>query len=286
MSSIEKLMPCEFPTALKEIADPPTELYRIGNLPQPKNTVICVVGARKHTEYGRRVCERLISGLRSMPITIVSGLALGIDSVAHRSALKAGLQTIAVPGSGLDRSVLYPASHVSLAREIVSHGGGLLSEFEPDFKATPWSFPKRNRIMAGLSNGVLVIEAVPQSGTLITARLATEYNRDVLAVPGSVFSPQSSGPHSLIRDGAVPVTCTQDIIEHFSLTPPQETKTQTVPLNAKEQQIFDELTEPLSRELLVERSHLTAQETNATLSLLEIKGVISEINGQFHRNSF
>ena len=186
----------EFPAAfspLLEIPEPPEKLYYRGALPDDDTVLLAVVGSRKYSHYGKEACEQVVKGLRGYDITIVSGLALGIDSIAHRSALDAGLKTIAVPGSGLDDDALYPREHLQLAREIVEKGGALVSEYEPDFKATTWSFPRRNRIMAGLSKAVLVVEAERPSGTLITARLALDYGRDVFAVPGSIFSETSRG---------------------------------------------------------------------------------------------
>ncbi len=158
--------------------------------------------------------------MRGYNVTIISGLALGIDGLAHKAALKAGLKTLAVPGSGLDATVLYPRSHLQLAEEIVRNGGALLSEFKPQTQAATWTFPKRNRIMAGLSHAVLVIEAELKSGTLITSKLATEYNRDVLTMPGSIFSSTSEGPHMLIKLGATPVTASEDILRTLGIEPP------------------------------------------------------------------
>src|SRR5574344_927429 len=199
---IEILENENIPEMLREIPDCPDKLYIKGKLPSQDSKLLCVVGSRKYTSYGKDVCEKLISGLRGYDITIVSGLALGIDSIAHKTALDSGLKTIAVPGSGLDESVLYPSTHKQLAEKILENGGALISEFEPNFRATPYSFPQRNRIMAGISHAVLVIEAETKSGTLITSKFATEYNRDVLTVPGSIFSKNSEGPNMLIRLGA------------------------------------------------------------------------------------
>src|SRR3989344_1689451 len=187
MEEIRKLPKKEFPEGLIEIPQPPKELYIQGNLPSKEDGVLlAVVGSRRFTTYGRDVCEKIFSGLRNYPIVIVSGLAIGIDTLAHQNALKNGLKTIAMPGSGIDRKVLHPSSNRRLADEIIKSGGCLLSEYEPKLPAGAWTFPRRNRLMAGLSKAVLIIEAGERSGTLITARLATEYNRDVLAIPGSI----------------------------------------------------------------------------------------------------
>lgn len=196
-----------------EIPHVPKQLRIIGTLPPDEHKILCVVGSRKYSRYGKEVCEKLVSGLAGYPITIVSGLAHGIDAIAHRSALVAGITTIAVPGSGLDANTLYPRTHVALAEKILSAGGCLLSEYPDHLRAAPWMFPQRNRIMVGLSHAVLVIEASHKSGTMITARLATDYNRDVLAVPGSIFSTQSEGPHALLKLGATPITSAHDILE-------------------------------------------------------------------------
>src|SRR5690606_14344128 len=169
----------EFPPLLKEIPDAPEKLFHAGAAIREENALLAVVGSRKYTEYGKRATEAIIAGLAGMNVTIVSGLALGIDAIAHRSALKAGLQTIAVPGSGLDPDHIYPGAHRGLASEILKKGGSLLSELEPTAAVFPSNFPRRNRIMAGMSHATLVIEAAPRSGTLITARLALEYNREV-----------------------------------------------------------------------------------------------------------
>lgn len=211
---IRDLSPEEYPALLKEIPDPPKNLRLEGSLPPPQYKLLAVVGSRKFSPYGKRVCEELIESLKGEPISIVSGLALGIDSIAHEAALRAGLHTLAIPGSGLDRSVIHPKSHIDLANRIVANGGGLLSEYE-DKMSYPgkWVFPKRNRLMAGLCHAVLVIEAGEKSGTLITSRLATEYNRDVGAVPGDISNKNSSGPHMLLGLGAAVIRNKEDILE-------------------------------------------------------------------------
>jgi len=176
-------------------------------------SILCVVGSRKYSKYGKAVVEKLISGLKGYPVCIVSGLALGIDGFAHQAALDAGLYTIAFPGSGLNPSVIYPSCHARLAEKIIESGGALLSEFEPGQCATPWTFPMRNRLMAGISHGTLVVECCLKSGTLITAKNAADYARDVAAVPGDIFSPLSAGPHMLIGRGAMMVSCADDLLE-------------------------------------------------------------------------
>src|SRR3989338_8439854 len=214
---IKKLDKKDWPPLLGEINDPPKQLYYAGEVPNYENKFLCVVGSRKYTPYGKDIVSTLISGLEGFPITIVSGLALGIDAIAHRAAIKNKLGVIAVPGSGLDPKAMHPKTNIQLAEEIINEGGTLISEFEPDFKATLWSFPLRNRIMAGMSHAVLVVEAETKSGTLITAKLATGYNREVFAVPGSIFSPTSDGPHLLIKLGATPIRNSEDILEALGI---------------------------------------------------------------------
>lgn len=273
----------QFPPLLSEIPDAPKQLYYRGTLPDwNANKFLCIVGSRKYSGYGKEVCEQLIAGLSGYPVVVVSGLALGIDSIAHKAALKAGLKTIAVPGSGLDWNVLYPASHINLAKEIINAGGALLSEFAHDFKATPYSFPQRNRIMAGMSHAILVIEAEKKSGTLITSRLGTEYNRDVLTVPGSIFSAGSSGPHMLIRLGATPITSPAELLEAlgFKKDEKETTKRDYSQCSSNEKALLELLAEPLTRDELIHRSGMNASEANSTLSILEIKGFIKESLGE------
>ena len=275
--------PAVFP-ALLEIPEPPEKLYYRGVLPEDDEILLAVVGSRKYSSYGKEACQEIIKGLSGYNITIVSGLALGIDSIAHKAALDASLKTIAVPGSGLNDDVLYPREHFFLAEEIVKKGGALLSEFEPNFKATPYSFPQRNRIMAGLSKAVLIIEAEERSGTLITARLALDYGRDVYVVPGSIFSENSKGAHFLIRQGATPITYATDLLLelgfeveiHKNIITPEN-------LTPPEKIIFELLKEPLSRAELSENSSLPAEKLNSAMTLLEIKGVIKEEGGRIRR---
>ncbi|MEI6420545.1 MAG: DNA-processing protein DprA, partial [bacterium] len=231
------------------------------------------------------VVEKLISGLAGHKIVIISGLALGIDSLAHRAGLSAGLKTIAVPGSGLNPKVIYPSTNLKLAEEIINKGGALLSEFEPDFRATAWSFPQRNRIMAGLSHAILVIEAEAKSGTLITARMATDYNRDVFTVPGSIFSSNSEGPHLLLKLGATPITSSNDILEALGF----ETETKNLTLNYddcsnEEKKILESLNEPLEKDELLNETKIPVDELNVILSMMEIKSLIKIRNGLIYRN--
>lgn len=285
---IQKMSRKDWPPLLEEINQKPEKLFYAGKVPDWKRKLLCIVGARKNTSYGKEAIETLMEGLRGYPITIVSGLALGIDSIAHKAALKNNLPTIAVPGSGISLEVLHPQSHVLLAQEIVREGGTIMNEFDPEFKATYWSFPQRNRIMAGMSNATLVIEAEKKSGTLITARLATEYNRDVLALPGSIFNTTSEGPHMLIKLGAAPIRESDDILEalHLEKTPenPKSEDEKYFDCSEKEMLIIHMLSEPLERDEILRQASALHQipisETQTILSLLELKGLIKEALGE------
>jgi DNA processing protein len=287
MDKIFKLKPEQFPKPLLEIPQPPKTLYIRGKLPSADLIYLAVVGSRKYTSYGRDICEKLIRGLKGYPIVIVSGLAIGIDSIAHRTAIETGLKTISFPGSGLDNNVLFPRTNIKLAQEIIDSGGCLISEFSPDFIATLYSFPQRNRLMAGISKAVLIIEAQEKSGTLITARLALDYNRDVLAVPGSAFSSNSNGTNWLIKQGATPVTNSEDVLLAlgFEVEKPEQTdKEKYADCSKEEMKIIELLLEPLERDELVRISGMKIAEANALLSIMEIKDLIKEKLGEIRKN--
>ncbi len=284
MDNIEELKKEDFPFGLKEIPDPPKKIYIKGKLPPTGSIYMTVVGSRKYTSYGRDVCEMLIRGLRGYPVVIVSGLALGMDTIAHKTALETGLKTVAFPGSGLSNKNLYPYSNRGLADSIVSRGGCLISEFEPEQPAAIWTFPRRNRLMAGISKAVLIIEAEDKSGTRITARLATEYNRDVLAVPGSIFSPVSKGTNSLIRLGAIPITSQNDLLEALGFSAENKDVNREIEnCSEDEQKILELLGEPRSRDEILRTVGRPITETNSILSVLEIKGLIKEEMGEIRR---
>ncbi len=270
----------ELPPLLREIPDKPKKMYVRGTLPSHDVKLLAVVGSRAISVYGKQVCEYLIEGLRGHPVGIVSGLAYGVDALAHKTALNVGLPCIGVPGSGLGWDVLYPRANVVLAKEIVKQGGALLSEFEPDFKATDYSFPQRNRIMAGMSHATLLIEAKERSGTLITARLATEYNRELLVVPGSIFSATSEGNHQFLKLGATPVTEPDDILKALSLDVVQVRLAQErVDLSPHEIRVLNIIETPCSRDKLISILQLSISEANILLSTMEIKGLIKEEMG-------
>jgi DNA processing protein len=284
MDEIQLLPKADFPERLLEIPDAPKSLYYRGILPDfEENRFLAVVGSRKFSNYGKEACQKLLSGLSGYPIVVISGLALGIDAIAHESALSAGLKTLAVPGSGLNDAVLYPRMNFNLAQRILKEGGALLSEFEPDAKSAPYFFPQRNRIMAGLSHAVLIIEAEGQSGTLITARLATEYNRDVLTVPGSIFSETSAGPHLLLKLGATPIRTSEDILEALYITTMSEEKVMPSNLTPDEQRVLELLREPIEKEMIYGCLALSTSEVNSLLTMMELKGLIRESLGKLYQ---
>jgi DNA processing protein len=282
---IRALLPEEFPELLKEIPQPPVQLRFEGELPPPENKLLAIVGARKFSLYGREMAETLIAGLAGEPVTIVSGLALGIDSIAQRAALRHDIQTLAIPGSGLDRSVIHPRSHAGLADEIVESGGGLMSEYDDTMPAGLWTFPRRNRIMAGMCHATIVIEAERRSGTLITSRLATEYNREVGAVPGPLTSPTSDGPHLLLRLGAAVIRDHNDILELLGLRRRDETPTlmDIEDLTGEEKTFIKLLDIACPRDELIRKSKMDTGSASAILSLLEIKGLIKEEMGEVRK---
>jgi DNA processing protein len=276
---IRKLVPEDFPPQLLEIPQPPKELWLAGTLPSPETVLLTVVGARKHSHYGEEACETIIEGLTGYDIAIVSGLALGIDAIAHEAAMNAGLPTIAVPGSGLDPRVLYPRSNVNLAERILRSGGALLSEYPPEMHAAQWTFPQRNRIMAGLARATLIIEAEEKSGTLITARLATDYNRDVFAVPGSIFSPLSKGPNKLITLGATPISSSEDVLHALGFNVDDESLQQELDfstLSDIEQKVMTALLSAKPRDMLIAELELATSDGNILLMRMEIAGLIKE----------
>lgn len=281
-SDLSKLAPKDFPPLLSEISDPPKQLYIRGELPPLDWKWLAVVGSRALTPYGKQACEYLIEGLRGYPIVIVSGLAYGTDAHAHKVALHTGLPCVAVPGSGLDYSVMYPKANVGLAKEIIKAGGAHLSEFDPDTTATDYTFPQRNRIMVGLTHATLVIEAKECSGSLITARLATEYNRELLVVPGSIFSATSKGTHQFLKLGAYAATEPADILralgveERSNLSGGSVEAWERFDLSPLEKRVFEIIASPCSRDDLISTLDLPISETNVLLSMMEIKGLIKE----------
>lgn len=275
-----------YPTLLHEIPQKPKLLHIWGSFPLTSHYV-SVVGTRRTTPYGIEMTQKIISGLAGQDITIVSGLALGIDTIAHNAALAAGLPTVAVVGSGLSPLVLYPARNKSLASSIVASNGCVISEYPHEMKATQWTFPERNRIVAGLSHATIVVEAPQKSGALITSRLATDYNRDVGAVPGSVFSDNTTGPHMLLKNGAALITSSDDVLAMLGIASAnQESKTDMLDsLLPDEKIIYECLSEPMTSDEIIQVLHLETSSAHSTIGMMEIRGIIKRIGSQYVRNA-
>jgi DNA processing protein len=276
-----------YPNALGEIQDPPTALWARGDPGACDAVAVAVVGSRRATPYGLRTAEGLGSSLASAGVTVVSGMARGIDSAAHEGALAAGGRTLAILGSGLAN--LYPPESGGLASRIAA-SGALLSELPPDTEPKPSHFPRRNRIISGLSRAVVVVEATADSGSLITAKLALDQGREVGAVPGPVHRETSTGPHCLIRDGAFLVQRAEDVLEVVlgpaggrlaGASPLPAAATPSPPLAPFEEAVFGLLDpdEPISVDRLLSRSERTAGEVLEALFSLELRGLVRTLPG-------
>jgi DNA processing protein len=269
-----------YPPLLRKIEYPPPVLYMCGTLTDDdRHYALAIVGTRRMSVYGRQVTERFAGELARGKITIVSGLAVGVDAVAHTAALNAGGRTIAVIASGLD--IIYPQTNYPLARRIVESGqGALLTPFPLGVKPDKGNFPARNHIISALSLGVLVTEAPAQSGALITANAALDQGREVFAVPGGIFSPGGSGVNKLIQDGAHPVTSVRDILEQLNLfMVPEQVEAQAIlPESAEEQTLLDHLSyEPRHIDELTRISGLPAAAVSSTLTIMELKGMVRSV---------
>src|SRR5947209_3681127 len=272
----------DYPTLLKRFEYAPPVLYMCGALTEDdQRFTLAIVGTRKMSAYGRQVTERLAGELARGKVSIVSGLALGIDTVAHTCALDAGGRTIAVLASGLD--IIYPAENFNLARRIVESGqGAVLTSFTLGVKPEKGNFPARNHIISALSLGVLVTEAPPRSGALITANSALEQGREVFAVPSGIFSPAGAGVNKLIQDGAHPVISVNDILERLNLYMlPQHVEAQAIlPENAEERTLLKLLShEPQHIDDLIRESGLVANTVSSTLTMMELKGFVRHVGG-------
>lgn len=269
-----------YPPLLREIPDPPLQIYLKGEIPDYQKKAVAIVGTRKATGYGLKAARELARDLAGQDVIIVSGLALGIDAEAHKGALDANGKTLAVLGSGINQ--IYPATNQSLAKKIIEQGGALISEFEPDRPPEKWTFPQRNRIVAGLCQMTIVVEAPERSGALITAYLALEYNREVGAIPGEITSVNSRGTNELIKKGAALVRNADDVLEILGL-------------NAKDEKFdkFDEMEKiilkclkiPKNNDELSAETKLPANILNQKLSLLELKKII-ENNGGIYETCY
>lgn len=272
-----------YPKLLKEIPDNPPLIYMRGNLECLKYPLIAMVGSRKLTSYGIQAANGFSRDLAKRGICVVSGLAFGIDACCHRGALDAKGKTVAVLGNSLDDKSIAPRSNFNLAQDIIDSGGLLVSEFPVPTQANKGTFPARNRVMAGMSQGTLVIEAAEKSGSLITANLALDYNREVFAVPGSIFSPQSTGTNQLIKRGAKMACSINDIIEELRL---DEMKKESpsiinIQLSKSEELIYNFLShESTHIDIITKLTKLDTSTASSTVSILEIKGLIKNVGGQ------
>lgn len=276
-----KVFTCQdsgYPSRLKEIYDYPPLIYVRGQLLPDDEWCLAVVGTRRATVYGRQATEEIVSDLAKSKITIVSGLAKGIDTVAHRSALEAGGRTIAVFASGLD--IVYPGENAELARRIIEQGA-LISEYPLGTSPRAENFPRRNRIMSGLSLGVLIAEAGETSGAMITANLALEQNREVFAIPGSILTPSSRGTNHLIQEGAKLVRNSTDILEELNLTnvAQQLEMKEIIPPSESESQLLEKLgAEPTHIDELCRLSGLPTSAVSSTLAMMELKGLVKQVS--------
>ncbi|MCP4360794.1 MAG: DNA-protecting protein DprA [Chloroflexi bacterium] len=270
----------DYPDYLHEIPNPPPLLYVKGELREQDQWAVAVVGTRRLTAYGRQVTQDLVAGLVRSNITVISGLARGIDAIAHKTAVDLGGRTIAVLGSGLD--CIYPAENRTLAHQIMAGQGAVISEYGLGIQPEAKNFPPRNRIISGLSLGILVVEAGKRSGALITANFAAEQNRDVFAVPGNITSPASAGPNRLIQDGAKLVTRVEDILEELNIHMVAEhTAVQmALPETAEEAALYAHLTgQPVHVDDLSRESGLPSSLVNSTLTIMELKGMVRQVGG-------
>lgn len=285
-ASIITLHDSFYPERLKEIFDPPVLLFYKGELPQDDDICLAMVGSRRATAYGRQVAEILSRDLADEGIWVASGMARGIDSICHQSAIAAGGKTVAVLGSGLD--VIYPPENKELYHQIIA-SGAVISELPLGAAPLARNFPMRNRIISGLSRGVMVIEAGEKSGTLLTVDRALEQGRDIFAVPGPITSSLSKGTNNLIRQGAKPVTIAQDVWEEYY---PESRRQQTAGISKKaavlspeEKQLFELLQEPLHFDVLAERLEITPQRLASLLTVIEIRGLVRQLPGKYYVSS-
>jgi DNA processing protein len=270
----------DYPKLLSEIYDPPIVLYFRGNIKALEIKSISIVGSRKHTYYSRVVLEKIIPPLVSMNISIVSGLALGVDGLAHFLTLENSAITIGVLGSGIDK--IYPVANQKLGERIIQQEGLIISEFPPGTPPLKQNFPLRNRIIAGLSLGTLVVEARHESGSLITASLANEYGRDVFAVPGNIDGFASEGTNALIKQGAKLVTSADDILQELGITDFASENREVVAENQFEEKILRAIEfQPLAVDKISKLTNLDIVTVNSTMSMMEISGKVEKIGEGF-----
>ena len=269
----------QYPKLLKEIDDPPICLFYRGEIPKDSAPCLGVVGTRKNSSYAKVACEELVEQLSNKNVVIVSGLAFGIDSIAHSATIKKQGLTVAVLGSGVNDKNIMPRNNLGLARDIINSGGAVISEYPPGFEASKITFPARNRIIAGLSLGTLVIEAPEKSGSLITAKFALEYNREVFAIPHSINSKLGIGNNNLLKMGAAPVTDADDIVDALNLNQLRLPKSNTcIQLPTIQAKIYSCLNKnPKHINLIIKETGLTSSQVGSELILMEINGLIKNL---------
>ncbi|OGH73770.1 MAG: DNA protecting protein DprA [Candidatus Magasanikbacteria bacterium RIFCSPHIGHO2_02_FULL_51_14] len=273
-----------YPDLLKQIYDPPFCLFVRGVL-KADEYCLAVVGTRKYSTYGKQVTEELVGELASAGLAIVSGLALGIDGFAHAGALTAGGRTIAVLGSGVDPRHVYPTAHRRLAEKIVESGGAVIAEYPPGGMPSRFTFPRRNRIIAGMSLGTLVTEAGEESGALITAQCALDNGRNVFTVPHNITSAGGIGPNALLKQGAELVTRGQDILDSLNLADIKQfvANKEIIPESPAEAKLLEHLSrEPLHIDLLTKQTSLDSPTVGSTLTLMEMKGKVRNLGGMMY----
>ena len=271
-----------FPSRLREIADPPFLLYVRGEV-NWEQVMIGIVGSRNMTDYGVQVTEKIASDLAANGVIVVSGLALGIDAVAHQATINEGGTTLAVLGNGID--LVYPSTNLALAKEILTHGA-IISEYPCGVHPAKFTFPARNRIISGLCQGLVVTEAAEGSGSLITARSALEQNREVFAVPGSIFNLNSAGTNNLIKMGAHPITSVQDIFDEFGISHPEVATNfrEVVGSSDDERTIIDILRlEPKHIDEIIKVSGLSHSAVSTALTMMEVGGKIKHLGNMTFR---
>jgi len=269
-----------YPKILREIKDPPRILYYIGSLPRAESSSFAVVGTRMASSYGKQVALEIAGDLAEAGLTIVSGLAPGIDTFCHQAVVEKEERTIAVLGTGLDEKSIYPQSNLKLARKIIEKGL-LISEYPPGTPGLKQNFPRRNRIISGLSFGVLVIEAKERSGSLITAGWALKQGKKVFAVPGSIYSSNSRGTNYLIKNGAKLVENANDILKELDL--PSINKSEIIGETAEESRILEILKEGgLYIDEIIKRTGLNPANVSSALAIMEIRGKVRNLGGNIY----
>jgi DNA processing protein len=274
-----------YPPLLKHIAHPPFLLYIRGSKELLKSLCFGVVGTRALTDYGKRVTPQITQSIVAGGFTIASGLAMGIDTLAHKTAIDAGGKTIAVLGSGIDDAILFPPQNLELAKKILKTGGSIISEYAPGTHGSPFTFPQRNRIVSGLSKGVLVVEADVKSGALITAKCAVEQNRDLFCIPGNIYNRTSQGTNFMIQKGAKLVLTGNDILEEYNIEP-SKVKREIRADNEVEAKILALLTgDSLSSDDIIRKTGEETSKIVTALVMMELNRKIKAIGNKFVLNS-